>query len=265
MNPSRTLVSRSLRVATMAALGGILTLGAVTAAQETAAPHPAHIHSGTCATLGDVVVPLTDIAPESGERSGPASAIPLLVGETTVDMPLQEIIDGGHAINIHKSAEEIDVYIACGDIGGVVNPGDGDSSDELLIGIGELNDSGYAGVAWFGARGDQTIVDVQLIELGEGSASTAQSAEAAPAAAGESVAIKDFTFNPPTINVPVGGSVTWTNQDTPPHTATGLDREALQSGAIAPGASFTQAFDTAGTIEYFCEFHPNMKGSIVVE
>ena len=33
-------------------------------------------------------------------------------------MPLQEIIDGGHAINIHESAEAIDVYIACGDIGG---------------------------------------------------------------------------------------------------------------------------------------------------
>ena len=31
------------------------------------------------------------------------------------------------------------------------------------------------------------------------------------------------------------------------------------------GESFTQTFDTAGTYEYFCEFHPNMKGSIVVE
>ena len=39
----------------------------------------------------------------------------------------------------------------------------------------------------------------------------------------------------------------------------------LQSGAIKPGESFTQTFDKAGTFEYFCEFHPNMKGTIVVK
>ena len=77
--------------------------------------------------------------------------------------------------------------------------------------------------------------------------------------------IINFAYNPAEITVPVGGSVTWTNGDTAPHTATGLDREALQSGTIDPGASFTQTFESAGTIEYFCEFHPNMKGSIVVE
>jgi len=93
--------------------------------------------------------------------------------------------------------------------------------------------------------------------------------EASPAAGasadGSAVEIRDFAFNPPEIAVAVGGSVTWTNGDNVPHTATGLDREALQSGAIAFETSFTQAFDTAGTYEYFCEFHPNMKGSIVVE
>ena len=52
---------------------------------------------------------------------------------------------------------------------------------------------------------------------------------------------------------------------TTPHTATGVDREVLQSGAIKPGESFTQKFDTAGTFEYFCEFHANMKGTVVVK
>jgi plastocyanin len=145
----------------------------------------------------------------------------------------------------------------------------------LIIGLGELNDSGHTGIAWLGAEGDQTRVAVHLVEpAGTGGASAEAVQDATPGtadsgadAAAESLAveIKDFAFNPPEITVPVGGNVTWTNQDNAPHTATGLDREALQSGTIATGESFTQAFETAGTIEYFCEFHPNMKGSIVVE
>jgi plastocyanin len=192
-----------------------------------------------------------------------------------VDMPLQEIIDGGHAINVHLSAEEIDTYIACGDIGGAVTTDEGEEENELVIGLGELNDSGHTGIAWLGAEGDQTRVAVHLVEpattggAGAGAAqeATPGAADAGADAATESLAveIKDFAFNPAEITVPVGGSVTWTNEDTAPHTATGLDREALQSGAIASGQSFTQTFDAAGTIEYFCEFHPNMKGSIIVE
>ena len=68
--------------------------------------HPIHLHSGTCAELGDIVVPLTDV-----DSSG--SSV------TDVDIPLATIQDpevGPHAINIHLSAEEISTYVACGDI-----------------------------------------------------------------------------------------------------------------------------------------------------
>ena len=109
-------------------------------------PHPAHIHTGTCAELGEVVAPLTDVAAPSGEQSGPESAHAVQISQTIVDMPLQEIIDGGHAINVHLSADEIDTYIACGDIGGAVLT-DEDGRQELIIGLGELNDSGHHGVA----------------------------------------------------------------------------------------------------------------------
>jgi plastocyanin len=260
------------------ALAALTLLAPGSAAQDDEAEvHPAHIHSGTCAELGDVEAPLTDIAHvgDDAERTGATSAIPVKGSVTVVDMPLQEIIDGGHAINVHLSAEEIDTYIACGDIGGIVTTDEGEEENELIIGLGEMNDSGHTGIAWLGAEGDQTRVSVHLVEpAGTGGASAEAAQEATPdaadagtGAAAESVAveIKDFAFNPAEITVPVGDSVTWTNGDAAPHTATGLDREALQSGAIAPGESFTQTFDTAGTIEYFCEFHPNMKGSIVVE
>src|SRR5215207_2812049 len=94
----------------------------VSEAQLGDGPHPAHIHSGTCDTLGDVVVPLTDVAAQDpgGETVGPATAHAVKTSRTVVDMPLQEIIDGGHAINVHESAEAIDVYITCGDIGGTL-------------------------------------------------------------------------------------------------------------------------------------------------
>jgi plastocyanin len=278
MNASRRSYDHPIRLGAVVALAALALFTPGLAAQDDDAEvHPAHIHSGTCAELGDVVVPLTDIAHigDDAERTGPASAIPVKSSVTVVDMPLQEIIDGGHAINVHESAEEIDVYIACGDIGGEVATDEGEEENELVIGLGELNDSGHTGIAWLGAEGDQTRVAVHLVEpatMGDVGTEAAQEATPAAADAGaddaaESLAveIKDFAFNPPEITVPVGGSVTWTNQDNVPHTATGLDREALQSGAIAFSDSFTQAFDAAGTFEYFCEFHPNMKGSIVVE
>jgi plastocyanin len=277
MNALGPSMARSIRLASVAALAALALLTPGLAAQDDEAEvHPAHIHSGTCAELGDVVVPLTDIAHVGGdaETTGATSAIPVKSSVTVVDMPLQEIIDGGHAINVHLSADEIDTYIACGDIGGAVTTDEGEEEPELIIGLGELNDSGHTGIAWLGAEGDQTRVAVHLVEPASTSGASTESAQQATPSAAEgadaaaeslAVAIKDFAFNPPEITVPVGGSVTWTNDDPAPHTATGLDREALQSGTLAQGESFTQTFDTAGTFDYFCEFHANMKGSIVVE
>ncbi len=79
------------------------------------------------------------------------------------------------------------------------------------------------------------------------------------------VTIANFAYDPETIEVAVGSTVTWTNEDGAPHTATGQDRDVLQSGTIATGETYSQTFDEAGTIEYFCEFHPNMKGTVVVQ
>ena len=95
-------------------------------------------------------------------------------------------------------------------------------------------------------------------------ADAAQGAEA-PAAAEVPVDIRDFAYSPNPIEIAAGDTVTWTNQDEVPHTATGEDRNVLQSGTISPGASFSQAFPEAGEFGYFCEFHPNMSGTIVVQ
>jgi plastocyanin len=265
-------VGRSLRVVSIVGLTALTMLAPVSAAQESAdAPHPAHIHTGTCAQLGDIAAPLKDVAAPEGERSGSTTAFPLETSETIIDLPLQELLDGNHAVNVHKSADDIGTYIACGDIGGVVNTDEGGRT-ELVVALGELNDSGYYGVASIGSDegSNQTEVSVTLIEPGTMVSSGAAEApaatpESAAAATEGAVSIKDFAFHPDTVTVPVGGSVTWTNDDSVPHTATGLDRSVLQSGTIQPGKSFTQTFDKAGTYDYFCEFHAGMKGKVVVE
>jgi hypothetical protein len=170
MNTPRLVIGRSPRLAAAIAVVALGLAVPVTFAQTPVADdmmeaHPAHIHSGTCAELGDVVVPLTDVMPaaEDAERRGAESAFAVKTSETIVDMPLDAIIDGGHAINVHLSAEEIGTYIACGDIGGVVTTDEGGRTG-LVIALGELNDSGHHGVAWLGADGEQTEVAVILIE-----------------------------------------------------------------------------------------------------
>ncbi len=80
------------------------------------------------------------------------------------------------------------------------------------------------------------------------------------------VAIKGFVYIPETVTVPAGSSVAWTNQDNAPHTSTGIGDaiSALDSGAVIFGQTFTQEFDTPGTYPYFCVYHPNMLGTVVV-
>ena len=170
MNTPRLALGRSPRLAAAIAVVALGLAVPVSLAQTPVAgdmmeAHPVHIHSGTCAELGDVVVPLTDVmsAADDAERRGAESAFPVKTSETIVDMPLDAIIDGGHAINVHLSAEEIGSYIACGDIGGVVTT-DGGGRTGLVSARGELNDSGHHGVAWLGADGEQTEVVVIVIE-----------------------------------------------------------------------------------------------------
>src|SRR5688572_21470587 len=83
-------------------------------------------------------------------------------------------------------------------------------------------------------------------------------------AADSAVTIAGFAFDPTTVTIQVGDSVTWTNQDSAAHTATAGDG-SFDTGPIVNGASDTVTFDTAGTFAYICSIHPQMTGSVVVE
>ena len=166
-------LGRSSRLAALIALAALTLLAPGSVAQtpvgeaDTAEePHPAHIHAGTCDQLGDVVIPLEDVAvPAGATHEGTEAAHDVKISQTHVDMPLQEIIDGEHAINVHLSAAAIDLSIACGDIGGYVVT-DPAGRTELFVGLAEQNGSGHTGVVRFGVGDDpnQTEVVVMLIE-----------------------------------------------------------------------------------------------------
>jgi plastocyanin len=99
-------------------------------------------------------------------------------------------------------------------------------------------------------------------------ASAAAPSEAAPSEApaaggGDAVTIANFAFGPASLSVAAGTTVTWTNEDTTAHTAT-ADDGSFDSSSIAPGATFSQAFDTAGTFAYHCSIRPNMTATIEV-
>jgi plastocyanin len=107
--------------------------------------------------------------------------------------------------------------------------------------------------------GDSTVVTVYVT-----SAVTEDEDEGDEAAAGEAIEIVDFAFSPAELTVPVGTTVTWTNQDSAPHTVT-ADDGSFDSGRLNQGDSFSFTFETPGTYTYVCAFHPNMTATITVE
>jgi plastocyanin len=77
------------------------------------------------------------------------------------------------------------------------------------------------------------------------------------------VQVIDFAFEPATVSVPAGATVTWTNTGSRPHTVT-ADDGSFDSGRLDPGEQFSQTFDQPGTFAYHCGFHPEMQGSVIV-
>ena len=88
-------------------------------------------------------------------------------------------------------------------------------------------------------------------------------ATAVPArAATIEVTIKQLAFSPAQISVKPGDTIEWVNQDFVAHTATARDK-SFDVAIPANGKGHLTA-SSAGTFDYFCRFHPMMKGQIQV-
>ena len=99
-----------------------------------------------------------------------------------------------------------------------------------------------------------------------GGAATPAPGSQGSADVGATVTYKNFAVSPASVEVKAGQAVAWKNDDSQQHTVSGG-----RPGAKGPfdkkvdaGATTQVVFDTAGTFDYFCEFHPSMTGKVVV-
>ena len=100
-----------------------------------------------------------------------------------------------------------------------------------------------------------------------GRMSTGANTSNAPVSVGnaaESIAIRNFAFAPGNLQVPVGATVTFTNYDDVPHTATAKDG-SWDTGILNKGDTKTITFDKAGEYEYYCKVHPNMVARLTIQ
>jgi plastocyanin len=78
-------------------------------------------------------------------------------------------------------------------------------------------------------------------------------------------------YNPSPLNVAVGRTVLWTNNDNAAHTVTegnpsgNTPSNGFDSGILSPGQTFKHAFDKPGKVGYYCTLHPFMLGRVIVK
>lgn len=84
-----------------------------------------------------------------------------------------------------------------------------------------------------------------------------------PASVNHQVSIKGFVFEPASLNVKAGDTITFTNLDIVPHTATAKDR-SWDTGNLAQNDAATITVEADMVADYFCIYHPNMVATLSI-
>jgi plastocyanin len=83
-----------------------------------------------------------------------------------------------------------------------------------------------------------------------------------PVATTEVKMAKSYRFDPKTIEIEAGATVTWTNDDNFTHT---VQVDGREDNEVEPGDSVSITFDTPGTYHYVCRLHRHdMDGEVIV-
>jgi hypothetical protein len=123
-----------------------LTFGAApgVAAQAPIGGRPAELRAGTCAGLGEVVMHLAQVVFTVGDPLGQTGATPVEQSGTVVPFTIEQLLASEHAVVVQESIDAAATPVACGVVGGALNP-DG----TLAVGMNSMNDSSLSGVAYF--------------------------------------------------------------------------------------------------------------------
>jgi plastocyanin len=78
------------------------------------------------------------------------------------------------------------------------------------------------------------------------------------------VMVENFSFQPGTLTVKAGTTVTWVNHDDEPHTVN-ENNKTFKSGTLDTDGKFLYKFTSPGSYSYFCSLHPRMTGQIIVK
>jgi len=76
------------------------------------------------------------------------------------------------------------------------------------------------------------------------------------------VTMENLVISPAEASAKVGDTIEWINKDIFAHTATA--RNGDWDVTIPPKKTVTSVLNKAGTVKYYCRFHPNMKATLVV-
>jgi plastocyanin len=76
------------------------------------------------------------------------------------------------------------------------------------------------------------------------------------------ITMENLVISPAQASAKVGDNIEWINKDIFAHTAT--VRNGDWDVTMPPKKTVTSALKKAGTVEYYCRFHPNMKATLVI-
>lgn len=79
------------------------------------------------------------------------------------------------------------------------------------------------------------------------------------------ISMRNLAFDPASTTIKVGTVVTWTNNDSAPHTVVSDPNGSMfRSQTLEPGNSYSFTFNQTGSFSYYCSIHPNMRGTVTV-
>jgi len=79
---------------------------------------------------------------------------------------------------------------------------------------------------------------------------------------GVTVHVKNFAFDPPSVTVKQGATVTWINDDPVGHAIKG---DGFLSSTLSTGQSYSHTYsEPPGGYPYSCAIHPTMQGTVIV-